>query len=438
MDRNLLKTVVLDQAELREVLSRRHIGRDVPYDRLQRALSAPNILVITGVRRCGKSALAASIFSQFSGAKKTFATINFDDERLINFTAKDFDLLLSVFYELYGSEIENLVFDEIQNIPGWELFLSRLRQTKKCIVTGSNANLLSSDLATHLTGRYSQYTLWPFSFAEYLRWCGESFDIDKLTTASEAQLVTRFQEYAVLGGFPESYQLGTEIVARLFSDIIDRDISLRYRIEPTAIKNLALYLISHLGCDNSVATLTKLIGTKDPRTTGKYLRYLTDSYLMIVLNKYSPKLKSQLLSSKKIYAIDHGMAKAVSISPTNSDSRRLENMVLLHLLRNRSDSSEKIEIYFWEDAQRKAQLDFVVRSENNSQRAIQVCHDISAPQARARELRAFELAGFEAGFNNAEQLLLTSSHTENISIADGSAIKSNVRCLPVWRFLLEM
>jgi len=414
--------------EQRALIAARHIKRDIPYEKLQKTLSAPNILVITGVRRCGKSTLASSLFSLTTDHAKNFACINFDDERLAGFTAQDFDLLLSVFYEIHGSDLEQFVFDEIQNIPNWELFLSRLRQTKKCIVTGSNANLLSSDLATHLTGRYSQYTVWPFSFAEYLRWRGESFNLNQLSTTRSTELTTRFQEYLVLGGFPESYQLGTEMVARLFSDIIDRDISLRYRIAPESIKNLALYLISHLGCDSSAATLTEIIGAKDPRTTGKYLRYLSDAFLTLVVNKYSPKLKSQILASKKIYAIDHGMAKAVGITPNSSPARRLENIVLLQLLRSRSNSSDKIEVYFWEDVQKRAQLDFVVRGNDRSKLAIQVCYDITDPVTRDRELRAFALARL----GEEQRLLLTSSHTEKIQSAAGE-----VHCMPVWRFLLE-
>jgi uncharacterized protein len=198
-----LKRVIRDQ-ELEKVKimeSGNIIPRDVPFEWLEKQLSIPNALVLLGMRRCGKSVLSWLLMEG-----KSYAYINFDDEALFGMTAADLDSVLGAFYELYG-EPDYMVFDEIQNIPGWELFINRLRRTKKVIITGSNSQMLSGELASKLTGRHSDFILQPFSFREFCRFRKADIKPDYATaTASRAQSL--LEEYLSLGGLPETYSLG--------------------------------------------------------------------------------------------------------------------------------------------------------------------------------------------------------------------------------------
>jgi predicted AAA+ superfamily ATPase len=142
-----LQEIILEQRrEMEEILGREKIVERKAKSLALSFLKYPNILAILGVRRCGKSILA---FQLFSGQK--FGYINFDDERLLGTKAEDLNRILQILYELYGKDLQNIVIDEPQNVEGWELFVNRLRRTKKVVVTGSNSKLLAGELATHLT-----------------------------------------------------------------------------------------------------------------------------------------------------------------------------------------------------------------------------------------------------------------------------------------------
>lgn len=152
--------------------------------------------VVIGVRRCGKSTLCQKVLIEHN---VKFGYINFDDDRLIGLKAEHFDELLSALYRLNG-DFSHLFLDEIQNIAHWELFVNRLlRQSVKLLITGSNANLLSGELATHLTGRYNSIELLPFSFSEYCE--AKSISSNEFTTKSKALLKKAFDEYLLRGGF---------------------------------------------------------------------------------------------------------------------------------------------------------------------------------------------------------------------------------------------
>ena len=151
-------------------------------------LRYPNILAILGVRRCGKSILA---FQLFSGER--FGYINFDDERLLGTKAEDLNRILQILYELYGKDLQNIVIDEPQNVEGWELFVNRLRRTKKVVITGSNSKLLAGELATRLTGRYIDIELYPFSFQEFLDFHGVPASAE--TTAERGEIMRLLREY---------------------------------------------------------------------------------------------------------------------------------------------------------------------------------------------------------------------------------------------------
>ncbi|MFN7170018.1 MAG: ATP-binding protein, partial [Candidatus Omnitrophota bacterium] len=212
-----IKAVIKEQREELQSIEKRE--RIINRELLEKATSYlryPNVLAIVGVRRCGKS-----IFSYLVAKNKNFGYINFDDERIAGLRTEDLDKILQSFYELYG-DIEYVILDEVQNVKKWELFVNRLRRTKKVIITGSNSKLLAGELSTHLTGRYIDIMLSPFSFREYL-------DLNQIkiqkdyTTREKAEILRHLEGFLTIGGFPEVNKFGKVILSRIYNDIITKD-----------------------------------------------------------------------------------------------------------------------------------------------------------------------------------------------------------------------
>ena len=205
-----IKSIIREQRqELERIEKEDKIIKRFGLEKARSFLKYPNILAITGIRRCGKS-----IFSYLLEKDSKFGYINFDDERLAELKANELNKIMEAFYELYG-DIDYVILDEVQNIHGWELFANRLRRTKKVIVTGSNSNLLSGELATHLTGRYIDIKLMPFSFKEFLRFKAFN-ESEAYTTQEKARIITLLQEYLIFGGFPEVYKFGKPILLKIY------------------------------------------------------------------------------------------------------------------------------------------------------------------------------------------------------------------------------
>jgi len=232
MNKRQLKEIVVQQ---REELKRKDKGlKRENLEEIGRYLKIPHVLIISGVRRSGKLTLLTQIMSEWYDCQ--FYYLNFEDERLISFSAEDdFDLLYQVFLELYGEQ-KTFFFDEIQNVSGWERFVRRMyERDNKFVITGSNARLLSRELATHLTGRHLAKEIYPFSFREFLRFKGaEPGENFEYITEERAKIAKYLSQYIEDGGFPEYLRYGEkEILHRLFSDIIFRDILVRYGIRET-------------------------------------------------------------------------------------------------------------------------------------------------------------------------------------------------------------
>ena len=201
MNKRQLKEIVVQQ---REELKKKDRGIEREnLEEIGRYLKIPHVLIISGVRRSGKSTLLTQIMSEWYDCQ--FYYLNFEDERLISFSAEeDFELLYQVFLELYGEQ-KTFFFDEIQNVSGWERFVRRMyERDNKFVITGSNARLLSRELATHLTGRNLVTEIYPFSFREFLRLNkaepGENFEY---ITEERAKIAKHLSSYIEDGGFPE-------------------------------------------------------------------------------------------------------------------------------------------------------------------------------------------------------------------------------------------
>ncbi|MCW1299307.1 MAG: ATP-binding protein, partial [Candidatus Parvarchaeum sp.] len=250
MDVERLKQIIVDQrAQLEEKFKKEKII-DRDSSEIRKLFSHPNAFIILGIRRCGKSTLSEEIFRN-----QKFGYVNFDDDRMIKLDASDLNRVLQALYELYGSDLENIVLDEIQEVYGWEKFVSRLRDTKKVIVTGSNSMLLSGELATSLTGRHLDFTLFPFSFKEYLEYKGIKYS-GVLTTAEMSKLNSALHRYLIEGGFPEVLKFGESFLKSIYNDIITKDVIKRHKIKNEGdLKEIASFLLSNISKEFSYSSI---------------------------------------------------------------------------------------------------------------------------------------------------------------------------------------
>jgi hypothetical protein len=390
-------------------------------------LKHPNILVITGIRRCGKS-----IFSYLIEKDSKFAYINFDDERLSGMKGEELNKVLEAFYELYG-DVEYVVFDEIQNIPHWELFINRMRRTKKVIITGSNSNLLSGELATHLTGRYLDIRLFPFSFIEFLNL--KKFKFEKIYTTQEKSILLNFlREYLENGGLPESYKFGKSIIMKLYDDIITKDILLRHDINKIdELKKLAKYLITNSSEELSYSKMANVLGVKHVSTISNWVSYLEDSFLIFRLEKFDFKLKQQFMSSKKIYCIDTGIVNSIGFKFSENKGKIIENAVAIELQR-RKYSKGNLEVYYWKDTQNN-EVDFILKEEKNITQLIQVSHISIKEEIKDREINSLLKAKKEFGCKN---LLVITWDYEAKEKFEYLGIEESVVFIPLWKWLLSI
>ncbi len=335
--------------------------------------------IVIGVRRSGKSTLCMKVLMQ-SGVH--FAYVNFDDERLQKVGVEELDVILQELYAIYGS-FTHLFLDEVQNVDGWHLFVNRLlRQGIKLVLTGSNANLLSGELSTHLTGRYHQIELYPFSFSEYCTIRG--VDVHGMTTKAYGLRDKALDEYLMSGGFPELIA-SPEISKRdyLFSlreAIVKKDICQRYKIRyKQTLSDLANRLLDWFCQEKSYNDIAQEMGINSVHTVKNYITYLQNAYLLCLLPKFSLK-SSERNSARKMYAVDNAfISQHENALLTESFGLRLENVVAVELLRRLH--SEYEQLYYLRKVQ-DFEVDFVVVESSHVRELIQVTYDFVEPSAK--------------------------------------------------------
>ncbi|MEE9152314.1 MAG: ATP-binding protein [Thermoplasmata archaeon] len=416
------KVIIKEQREELEEIDRRErfISREHERDASE-FLKHPNILAILGVRRCGKS-----IFSYMLTKDHDFGYINFDDERLSGIKVEDLNRILEAFYELYD-DVEYIVLDEIQNVPGWELFANRLRRTKKVIITGSNSHLLAGELATHLTGRYIDIRLFPFSFREFLSL--KRFARPKIyTTKEKARLKGFLNEYLKFGGLPEVYKFGKGILPRIYEDIITKDIVLRYRIRKREeLRKLARYLITNFSKEIGYSKISRILDIKHVSTVSNWISYLEQAFLIIKLERFDFKLKQQFVAPKKVYCIDSGIVNSVGFALSENTGRIMENTVAVELLR-RCAIERTFEVYYWKDHQQN-EVDFVLKKGPKVTQLIQVTYATIRDDVNERETKSLLKASKELRCRNLLVITWDFSGKEKI---DGK----EVSYVPLWSWLL--
>jgi len=408
----LLSEVIEDQLNK---FKNRDIGipRDVEFDKY---IKTQQITIISGIRRSGKSTLLA----QFSKKFENFYYFNFDDDRIADFALEDFQELMIAFQKLYASKI--IFLDEIQNVEGWERFIRRIYdEGYKIFITGSNAKLLSSELATHLTGRYVKIELYPFSFKEFLRF--KKVEYGKKTSAAKAGMLKYFDEYLKFGGFPDFLKYGDEeFLRRIYNDILYKDLLVRFKIkEVKAFKQLAAFLFTNFTKEVSYNSLKNILGFKSSTSVRNYIDFMQESFLVFELYKYDFSLKKQFISDKKLYVIDNGLRNVISFYFSEDLGKSLENLVFLELKRRGN------EIYYYKN---KKECDFLIKDKARIVQAIQVSKDIEPGKNKDRELGGLMEAMAE--FNLKEGIILTQFQEDEFKEGDYT-----INIVSIWKWLLD-
>lgn len=372
----------------------------------QMQLETNHALIISGIRRCGKSTLLKQIMKTIND----YHYFNFEDIRAATFEVNDFNKLNEVFVE-NNKNCYNYFFDEIQNVEHWERFVrSLLDQKKQIYITGSNASLLSKELGTKLTGRHVRYELFPFSYKEMLLLANKKTGIES------------FKEYFTYGGFPEYLkQKNTRILQELFNDIITRDIIVRHGIRNSKIvRELALYLLSNVGKEYSYTNLKKDFQLGSVNTVISFVSYFEDSYLLFSVPKFEYSYRKQLVNPKKIYAIDTGLINCNTVSLSKDDGRLLENLVFVELRRQGKN------IFYFRS---KNECDFVIEENRKITEAYQVCYQLTEDN-NTREINGLMEVLNESKLD--EGFILTFNQEDQFDI-EGKTIK----VIPVWKWMKD-
>jgi uncharacterized protein len=388
---------------------------------VEQAARLPHAVIVSGLRRAGKSTLLLQMAHKLG--KEAFYYINFEDDRFLGFQAEDANDLYQALVEVFGDR-PVFIIDEIQNISGWEHFVRRfMDQGKKFFITGSNASLLSRELGTHLTGRYFPIELFPFSYAEFLRFHGKTIpDFARTTTLDRADINASLMDYLQHGGIPDALKYPElPLLRTLYDDILHRDIATRYRIDAvTALKELGYFLMSNPGGLVSFNKIKEQLRLGSVNTVSNYVDYMENSWLLFTLNRYEFSLKRQLVLPKKVYCIDTGLVNSVGFQISPNTGKLLENMVFISL-RRRTD-----EIYYYLTTN-GYEVDFYLPEQRM---LIQVAQHISNPDTREREMRA--LSDSVGKIKVERALILTEANEPSFEL---NGIEVAVRAVPDW--LLE-
>lgn len=422
IDKRIIEQVLSEQKEELTIL--RNLNFCSRKEEEQVDLDSNLAQVVIGVRRSGKSILCYNVLKSNS---EKFAYVNFDDERFEKLKAEDLNVVLEVLYKIYG-EFNYLFLDEIQNINGWHLFVNRLlRQRIHILVTGSNAKLLSGELATHLTGRNEQIELYPFSFAEYCQCKG--IDIKSQTTKAEALRRKMFDEYLKQGGFPELIRKKNKAkyIDALVNNILKRDIEQRHKIRYLdAFEQLANHLMNIVPAVIVESELASVVNLKSNHTINNYIGFLKDAYLLLGVKRYSTKSR-QRVRYEKLYPVDVALMDGRQDAFVGENiGWRLETIVYLELLRRNRPVTRDVYYYKSSDGY---EADFVVCKGNVVKEIYQVCYDISKEKTRKRELRGLLVASKETRCDNL--FLITDFQRDEITIEN-----KQIHILPAYEWAL--
>lgn len=378
-----MKIAIQNQRKERDrLLSLPYIPRQTIYD-FDELLKSPNIKLLTGPRRVGKSTQALLMLRG-----KNFAYLNFDDNELLNkWDEQQAEMLLGEIYPNY----EYLLLDEVQNIDGWDVWVNKLyRRGVNLVITGSNAKMLSGEMATVLTGRYLEINMLPFSLAEASQFA------DRLGNAEKIQ-----DDFLKNGGYPETFtqrSITQSYLQTLFDSILYKDIVRRHKIRnATDLNNVAMFLLSNFTGTFSYNDVADDLGLSSVSTTKKFMDYLHEPFLFYYLDRYNNKLKLMKKAPRKVYVVDNGFVSSKAFNLSENLGKLLENQVFVELLHRGYDTEKTL---FYYHSRNDKETDFVLREGNKVKELIQVCYDMSKEKTIKREVDSIVECAGELGCDN--------------------------------------
>ena len=385
-----------------------------------RSLKLP--IVITGVRRCGKSFFLNIIKNELHLEEKEYLYVNFNDERLIDFSIDDFQKIIDFLHEQKYKERCFLFIDEIQEVDDWEKWIDRIKTKYPIFITGSNSKLLSSEISTILTGRSLSLGLTPFTFREFLAARSIPFEKWEFDLKKRAILRSAFKDYLLTGGFPQRVISNQTIVVKeLYEHILYRDIIKRFnKNHIKTIKEISAYLLSNPSSLVSLRTISRMVALKNLATLKTIIEAFESSFLFFFTNKFDYSVKKQTQNPRKVYCIDNGFFVELGFRLSEDKGKLLENLVAIELKRMGK------EIFYYSD---KNECDFVIRKSNKITDVIQVCYDFRETN-QTREIAGLREAMKK--FKLHDGLLLTGEQEGELKI-EGKKIK----IIPVWKWLLS-
>ena len=416
---------------------------EIPYSVIPRDEALPTqckaIVTIPGVRRCGKSTKMQLVINDLVAqgvAKTNILWLGFDDERLYDMTKQDLDLVLEAYRELYP-EISlrdvYMFFDEIQLIKDWELFVVRVYKTycQHIYISGSNAKMLSQEIATTLRGYGVEYPTYPLSFAEYCRF--KNIPTKHLLEDDLVRLRLAWDNYNTESAFPEvvlekEKSIREKLLQGYYNAMLFRDLVERYSISQVGtLRYFIKRLMNNLTKPTSINAIYNDIRSQGLKVTKDDLYlwadYLCECFMFIRISKFTKSLVKEQRNAFKYYFIDNGMRQAVLLPQSHDNGKLLENNVLLHLCRN-CGMLDKITYY-----QGNKECDFVIQQADHIKQLIQVTWTMDDKETREREINGILEASRATDCNN--MLIITHNEEETITIED-----KTIAVIPAWKWML--
>lgn len=413
------------------------IKRSTYINRLDNLAKTNHIIALIGARRSGKSYILrqfAKSLMERGKDKNSLLIINFEDPRLGELNAKSLQFIYETYLEFMNPKEKPILFlDEVQEVIGWEKWVRTMHELGKAniLISGSNAKLLSTELATLLTGRHLDLLVFPLSFKEFLLF--NNIEVkDRLDIISKRIELNRLlRAYMELGSFPEVVLSSEkkETLLKYFEDVISRDLVKRYKIRKSEkIKALARFYLSNIASPITFNSLEDMIGVSAD-TIEKFSDYMESAYLILFLKRFSFKMKEQEKSPRKVYAIDTGLANAVGFRFAENIGRIAENIVFLELKKKQA-SEPDLELFYWKDPQHK-EVDFVLKRNMKVTDLIQVCWDLNDKKTLKREISALISA---CRFFKLKEATIITSEKDGMEIVDDVKITY----VPLLQWLLEL
>ncbi len=420
VDYNLIRMSLNRQKE--QIFNEKSLVKRQLLKEMLSLLKDKRIIIISGMRRVGKSTLLKEIMLQLDLDNKKYCYVNFEDECFLDFNAKDFEKLNEILTEIYGDS-NFYFFDEIQNVVNFESFIRRLHDDgKKIFLTGSNSRLLSKEFGTKLTGRYKLFELYPFSLVEFLT--KNNFNLEKeaeFKTKERAEIKKHFSNYMNLGGIPEYLEnRDIDYIKTLYENILYKDIISRYNIKNQKIlRELVNLLSTNISSPFTYNSLKKTLNLSNAITVKEYISYLNDSYLFFEVLRFNYSVKKQLNSPRKIYIIDPAFFNIIGITFKTNFGRIFENILFIELKRRKYD------IFYFQE---KNECDFIIKQGNKILQAIQACYQLTEANKEREVSGLIEAMNV---FKLKEGLILTYEQEDELLIHG-----KKITILPVWKWLL--